>query len=116
MAGGITVDKTRREEQVYDIKNCGPRHRFCVLLPGGKPVVVHNCVQAIARDILAVVLLREQEAGLDVVFHVHDETITDCPEALPQAEVERLFCQPVEWAPGLPLKGAAYTGNYYYKD
>lgn len=81
---------------------------------GGK--LTENLVQAIARDILAVVLLREQEAGLDVVFHVHDETITDCPVALPQAEVERLFCQPVEWAPGLPLKGAAYTGNYYYKD
>lgn len=81
---------------------------------GGK--LTENLVQAIARDILAVVLLREQEQGYDVVFHVHDETITEVPESVSQQNVEALFGAPIDWAPGLPLKGASYTGQYYFKD
>ena len=81
---------------------------------GGK--LVENCTQGIARDALAVILLREQKAGLDVVFHVHDETITDCPTEIGTETVKAIFDEPIDWAPGLPLKGAAYEGNYYYKD
>lgn len=36
---------------VYDLLNCGPRQRFVVLGESG-PFIVHNCVQAMARDIL----------------------------------------------------------------
>lgn len=81
---------------------------------GGK--LVENLVQATARDVLAVILLREQAAGLNVVFHVHDETITDCPLNVTPADVEAIFNEPIPWAPGLPLKGAAYEGSYYFKD
>lgn len=81
---------------------------------GGK--LVENIVQAIARDILAIVLLRESHIRQDVVFHVHDETITDTDASTEQSTIEACFNEPIGWAPGLPLKGASYTGNYYYKD
>lgn len=81
---------------------------------GGK--LTENVVQAIARDILAVVMLRCEKAGLPIVFHVHDEVIIDAPKDRELSEVEALFGQPISWAPGLPLKGAGYSGNFYFKD
>ena len=81
---------------------------------GGK--MTENLVQAIARDILGVVLLRAKLAGLDVVFHVHDEIIVEADPSTPLSEVEALFSKPIAWAEGLPLKGAGYTTPYYLKD
>lgn len=81
---------------------------------GGK--LSENIVQAVARDILAVVLMRVARAGLEVVFHVHDELIVDAPKNRSLQEIESFFSEPIPWAPGLPLKGAGYSGNYYYKD
>lgn len=81
---------------------------------GGK--LTENVVQAVARDILAQVLLREYDAGLRVVFHVHDETITEATTDTPLSAIEAIFSQPISWAPGLPLKGAGYSGNFYFKD
>ena len=81
---------------------------------GGK--MTENIVQATARDILGVVLLRAQEAGLDVVFHIHDEIVVEASEGQTLEEVEELFSRPIPWARGLPLKGAGYTTPYYLKD
>lgn len=38
---------------------------------------MENCVQAIARDCLATSIDRLEAAGLQVVFHVHDEVVID---------------------------------------
>lgn len=81
---------------------------------GGK--LTENVVQAIARDILGEVLLRARRAGMDVVFHVHDEIIVDAPATVTLDAVAALFDTPPEWCPGLPLKGAGYTTPYYLKD
>ncbi len=81
---------------------------------GGK--LTENIVQSIARDILATVLMREHDAGLNVVFHVHDETITECPTSVPLEQIEAIFSEPIPWAEGLPLKGAGYSGSFYFKD
>lgn len=81
---------------------------------GGK--LVENIVQAIARDILGVVILRARAMGLRVVFHVHDEIIVEAPPTVPLADVEALFDEPVEWCHDLPLKGAGYSTPYYLKD
>lgn len=81
---------------------------------GGK--LTENVVQAIARDILGVVILRARAAGLPIVFHVHDEIIVDAPEGRSLAEVEALFSEPIDWCRDLPLKGAGYSTPYYLKD
>lgn len=83
---------------------------------GGK--LVENIVQAIARDCLALTILRLEKSGYPIVFHVHDEVIiearTDGSQTL--EKVEEVFRQPIPWAKDLPLKGAGYITDYYLKD
>ena len=81
---------------------------------GGK--LTENVVQAIARDILGCVLLRAEEAGLDVVFHIHDEIVVEAQPGQKLQDVEALFCRPISWCRDLPLSGAGYTTPYYKKD
>lgn len=81
---------------------------------GGK--LTENVVQAIARDILGVVILRAREAGLPVVFHIHDEIIVEAAPGQTLQQVEDLFSKPITWCSDLPLKGAGYTTPYYLKD
>lgn len=49
MAGITSADTSR----VYDLVNCGPRSRFVVRDSDGLPLIVHNCTQAAARDVIA---------------------------------------------------------------
>ncbi len=81
---------------------------------GGK--LTENIVQATARDILGMVLLRAEKRGLDVVFHIHDEIIVEATEDQTLPMVEALFSEPIPWCKDLPLKGAGYTTPYYLKD
>lgn len=81
---------------------------------GGK--MVENIVQAIARDCLAVTLSRIKEKGYDIVFHVHDEVIVDAPQELTVEKLCEIMAEPIDWAPGLILKGAGFEGSYYMKD
>lgn len=80
---------------------------------GGK--LVENIVQATARDILAEALLRIEEAGHDVVFHVHDEAIIE-GAGMTIEEVNNLMAQAPDWADGLPLNSEGYVTKYYMKD
>lgn len=81
---------------------------------GGK--LTENVVQAIARDILGVIILRAHDAGLNIVFHVHDEIVVEATPQQTLQEVENIFSQPINWCRELPLKGAGYTTPYYLKD
>ena len=81
---------------------------------GGK--LVENIVQAVARDCLCEVLKRIDAKGWDVVFHVHDEVIVDAPMYVHTEDLCALMAEPIEWAPGLPLKGAGFEADYYMKD
>lgn len=42
LALGESADNSRQEE-VYDVLNCGPRNRFVVRGEGGQLLIVHNC-------------------------------------------------------------------------
>ena len=82
---------------------------------GGK--LVENCVQAIARDCLAQAIEHLEEAGLPVIFHIHDEVVIDCPpDAATLEEVVRIMSRPIPWAPGLPLGADGWVGTYFKKD
>ncbi|MNP56532.1 hypothetical protein D3C76_1512660 [compost metagenome] len=79
--------------------------------------LVENLVQAIARDCLAESLLRMDRAGFNIPLHVHDEIVLDVPEDVSSVEeVTDLMGQPIDWAPGLPLKAAGFECEFYQKD
>ena len=84
--------------------------------------VFENIIQAIARDVLAVWLLRADKEGINVVGHVHDEIIA----LHNQFEVEQALALlnylisstglPIPWAPGLLLGAEGYIAKRYRKD
>jgi len=83
---------------------------------GGK--LFENLVQGIARDILAVSLLKFEEQGMDLVGHVHDEGITLVEDDLLSPTVHdmvEIMSTPIEWAPGLLLGADGYEDPYYHK-
>ena len=81
---------------------------------GGK--LTENIVQAIARDCLCEVIRRVYAKGWDLVFHVHDEVIVDAPMDVHTDDLCALMDAPIDWAPGLLLKGAGFEAEYYMKD
>lgn len=82
---------------------------------GGK--LVENVVQAIARDCLAEAIERLEGAGYTVVFHVHDEVVIECtPDRADLGRVSGIMCQPLPWAPELPLGADGWIGEFYRKD
>ncbi|MEA4835165.1 MAG: DNA polymerase [Anaeromusa sp.] len=81
---------------------------------GGK--LSENITQAVARDCLAETLLRVQAAGYQTVFHVHDEVIVEAPEGTQLQPLLDIMATPIPWAPGLLLKGAGFSCDYYQKD
>ena len=83
---------------------------------GGK--IFENIVQAIARDVLADKLLEFEQAGLEVVGHVHDEGIClsdDDPFAPGVMDMEKIMNTPVVWAPSLPLGSDGFEDYFYHK-
>ncbi|NLI90382.1 MAG: DNA polymerase [Epulopiscium sp.] len=82
---------------------------------GGK--LTENIVQAIARDCLAVSMMRLDKARYRISFHVHDEVVLDVPKNFGSLkEVEEIMGEPIDWAPGLPLRAEGFEANYYKKD
>lgn len=85
---------------------------------GGK--LTENVVQAIARDCLAEKMLKAENEGFQIVAHIHDEMVLDVPNDKHFQEnfekIDALMAEPIDWAPGLPLKGGTYACDYYRKD
>lgn len=82
---------------------------------GGK--LVENIVQAVARDCLAIALLRLDDAGFQTLFTVHDEVIVEEPQGRRTwQDVAEIMGQPIDWAPGLLLRGDGYETPFYMKD
>ena len=78
---------------------------------------MENITQATARDLLAEAMWRMEQAGLDIVGHVHDEVILEVPtDAMTVDDVVSIMSVNPKWADGLPLNAAGYTGFYYFKD
>lgn len=82
---------------------------------GGK--LVENCIQAIARDCLAVSLERLSLAGYQTVMHVHDECILDTrKEGASVKNACDIMGQPISWAPGLLLRAEGFQSDFYKKE
>lgn len=82
---------------------------------GGK--LVENIVQATARDVFAQGVLRIHEAGIRILWTVHDEVICEVPEDLDVTPemVAGLLAQTPDWMPGLPVDAEASESQTYCK-
>ena len=83
---------------------------------GGK--MTENVVQALARDVFADCWLRAEEAGLRVVWSVHDELICEVPEDQAEDGLQTLLgimSTPPEWIPDLPLAAEGSIEDRYTK-
>ena len=82
---------------------------------GGK--LTENLTQAIARDCLAMAMLRLDKAGYKIAMHVHDEVVLDVPYGFGSTEqVDLIMSRPISWALGLSLTAESYETHYYKKD
>lgn len=80
--------------------------------------LAENLTQAVARDLLAEAMVRLEAAGFPIVFHVHDEVITEVPKDSPAdtlARVERIMSEVPAWATGLPLAAEGWRGPRFRK-
>lgn len=77
-----------------------------------------NVTQGIARDLLADAMLRMEAEGFGIVGSVHDEVITEVPEADAQEWYNKLLDimrTPPEWASDLPLNADGGVMDFYQK-
>jgi hypothetical protein len=114
-AGGGLREDSRSPQQVYDIRNCGPRNRFAVRGAGGFLVIAHNCSQAIAADLLNNGIVKAEKKGIHVASMIHDQCLAykrgdftiqdlcDCLTDLPA------------WADRLPIAVDGQVQPYYTK-
>ena len=114
---GFTLNKFGQESIRYKGMDQTTKQWQYIDSYGGK--FVENVTQAIARDLLAVSMLRLKKAGFKIVMHVHDESVCEVPTK--QAETKlRQMCEimsaPVKWAEGLPLAADGYITPFYKKD
>lgn len=105
-------------ESVYDILNCGPRSRFVVRAPGeasGRVLIAHNCTQAVARDVFAYNMLKLVDAGIWVLWSVHDEAV--CAVKTPEEgeRARKLMASTPPWIPGLPVEAELTLSDRYKK-
>ena len=116
LAPGQALRSAESSKPVYDILNCGPRQRFVVRGEGG-PFVVHNCVQALARDTIADNAVDFFRAtGLRPALMVHDELVYMVPESDAAAALETLqgiMRTPPKWWPQLITESEGDIANSY---
>jgi DNA polymerase len=65
--------------------------------------------------VFAEALLRLARAGVNVVFHVHDEAVCEVPTGTGTEEITRLMTVTPDWLPGCPLAAEAAVTNHYCK-
>ena len=117
-SGSVSAPRLRQSVQVvYDLRDCGPRHRFTVIDGDGRPFIVHNCTQGLAASILRSTLTRVHQRFGDVIIgDTHDEVICEVDATTAWAFADQLDAVMVEgfpWSKGLPL-AAETTVNWYY--
>lgn len=92
-------------------------HQWCRRRLYGS-LLTENIVQAVARDVLAVGMLRAHEAGFTIVAHTHDELLCEEDSLDKRRNMTYLvdmMTRPIEWADGLLMKADAWEGEVYRK-
>jgi len=79
---------------------------------GGK--IVENITQAVARDLLASAMVECENAGYEIVLHVHDEILSEKEDGTAE-EFGNLMMRKPEWAKDIPVNVDAWEGKRYLK-
>ena len=73
-------------------------------------------VLGIARDVLASTMQAIEDAGFQIVMHVHDEIIAEADLSRTAEELSTLMSTAPAWAKGLPLDAKGFTCKRYRKE
>jgi hypothetical protein len=80
---------------------------------GGK--LTENLVQAVARDVFGGHLLELEKSIGDVIWHVHDEAITEVDCNVKPSDVEQVMSVCPDWLEGCPVGAKAKEAPHYLK-
>ena len=81
---------------------------------GGK--LAQNATQAVARELMALAMIRAEKKRLHPVLTVHDEIVID--EKIGRVtceELDAIMTELPRWAMGLPIGADSWQGSYYRK-
>ena len=81
----------------------------------GQPLIVSNCVQAVAADLMSYGARQAEARGMEPFMLVHDEALAIRHAGrTPEMFAAAMGVLPA-WAAGLPLKAEAKVMPYYRK-
>jgi DNA polymerase len=116
----INYGRTKLTRQKSGVQHSALMNRNGKRLPmrlwGG--VVAENLSQGLARDIFSDMMLRIEEAGIKIIFHVHDEFVIECPEQDAQSTLDstlKIMSEPPSWIPDIPLAAEGKILQHYQK-
>jgi DNA polymerase len=80
-------------------------------------MIVHNCTQAWARDVLAANMPAIEEQGYQILVTIHDELITEAEDSdlWNEHRLAALMSRRPAWAPDVPLAAAGFETDRYRK-
>lgn len=81
-------------------------------------ILAENLSQALARDIFSYMMLEIDKAGIDIIFHVHDEVICECDEDKAEETLQKItqiMSTPPEWISDIPLDAEGEILTQYQK-
>jgi DNA polymerase len=113
----VTVPFEQTSVEVFDLFEAGRNHRFVVAGVDG-PIIVSNCTQAVARDLLAGAVLQLDNDDDDLLTTIHDEIIAEPLGTRADArlkEMKAVMGEAPAWAYGLPLKAEGSVMGRYGK-
>tara|TARA_R110000824_G_scaffold6960_6_gene31927 strand:+ start:4030 stop:5790 length:1761 start_codon:yes stop_codon:yes gene_type:complete len=104
----------------------GRRNYVAMLTKGSKKIpmrlwgglMAENFSQALAREIFADMMLRIEEAGMKIIFHVHDEFIIEVDETESEKalkDVIESMSRAPDWIPNIPLAAEGKILDRYEK-
>jgi DNA polymerase len=94
---------------------CKPANPLGVVQKTYGGLLVENVIQSISRDIFCHGILKLEQAGYQVLFHVHDEVIVDATAETDPSDIIKLLTEVPEWAYNLPVTAEAEITTHYKK-
>ena len=81
-------------------------------------MIVHNCCQAVARDVMGHNMPAIEAASYEIVLTVHDEVITEAPncDEFNAEHLASLLAANPPWALDMPLAAAGFETIRYRKE